>query len=155
MFAPVYTYTSLASGLIMMSCSLYLYYKIYTGSKSTFAFVLMGFTFLDGAQNFAIFFVTAFMHPIYVNGHPYFSASQYALLTLNNCFYLMSLQSWIFGMKYLESAFTCCLTPPCISPLSVRILKWLGIFIYTTAIVVMWICEMATFPGYVNNNSFD
>jgi hypothetical protein len=49
MFLPVMNYTYLTSGVIMMSTSTYVVYRIYLGSKSTFAFVLMAFTLLDGA----------------------------------------------------------------------------------------------------------
>jgi hypothetical protein len=88
----------------MMSASANVIYKVYKGSQSQFAYVLMAFTFLDGAQNFANFF-------IYVIGHP---VNIYAKQTKKYCFYLVSLQSWIFGMKYLESAMLCSLSPPCI-----------------------------------------
>ncbi len=53
MLYPAMNYTFLASGVFMMSASVFVIYKIYKGSKSQFAYVLMAFTFLDGAQNFA------------------------------------------------------------------------------------------------------
>jgi hypothetical protein len=53
MLYPAMSYTLLASGVLMMSASAYVIYKVYKGSKSQFAYVLMAFTFLDGAQNFA------------------------------------------------------------------------------------------------------
>lgn len=49
MFNPDYTYTVLVAGLIIMSTSIYVIYKIYKASKNTFAYVLMAFSFLDGA----------------------------------------------------------------------------------------------------------
>ena len=60
-------YIELASGVFMMSASAYVIYKVYKGSKSQFAYVLMAFTFLDGAQNFAFFFIFVYRHPVLVS----------------------------------------------------------------------------------------
>ena len=68
MLYPAYSYTCLATGVFMMSASTYVIYKVYKGSKSQFAYVLMAFTFLDGAQNFATFFIEVYVHPILVGG---------------------------------------------------------------------------------------
>jgi hypothetical protein len=59
MLYPAVNYTYLASGIFMISASAYVIYKVYKGSKSQFAYVLMAFTFLDGAQNFAQFLISA------------------------------------------------------------------------------------------------
>jgi hypothetical protein len=66
MLYPAMNYTELVSGVFMMSTSAYVIYKVYKGSKSQFAYVLMAFTFLDGVQNFAYFFISVFRHPVYV-----------------------------------------------------------------------------------------
>jgi hypothetical protein len=63
-----YTYSNLCAGVIMMFSATYVLKKIFKGSKSKFAYELMAFTFLDGAQFFAIFFIYSFTHPIYVGG---------------------------------------------------------------------------------------
>jgi hypothetical protein len=68
MFNPAKNYTYLATGVFMMSASTYVIYKIYKGSKSQFAYVLMAFTFLDGALNFAFFFIYVYRHPVLVGG---------------------------------------------------------------------------------------
>ena len=98
----------------MMSASAYVIYKVYKGSKSQFAYVLMAFTFLDGAQNFAYFFISVYRNPVDVGEQTFHGVNIYAFETAIYCFYLVSLQSWIFGMKYLESAMLCSLTPPCV-----------------------------------------
>ncbi len=67
MFYPAIEYTSLASGVIMMSSSAYVSSKVYKGSKDQFAYILMAFTFLDGAQNFASFFISVNRQPIHVD----------------------------------------------------------------------------------------
>ncbi len=107
-------YTYLSSGVLNMSASAYVIYKVYKGSKSQFAYVLMAFTFVDGAQDFATFFIFAYRHPILVGDKVYHTANFYANQTVFYCFLMVSLQSWIFGMKYLESAMLCSLTPPCV-----------------------------------------
>jgi hypothetical protein len=107
-------YTYLASGVFMMSVSAFVIYKVYKGSKSQFAYVLMAFTFLDGVQNFASFFLEVYRHPVQVGEQTLYYENIYALLTLYYCFLLVSLQSWIFGMKYLESAMLCSLSAPCV-----------------------------------------
>ncbi len=63
---PVLTYTELAVGLIVMIASAYVIYKIYQGSKSVFAYTLMGFALLDGVVNFSDYFIFTFRHPIFV-----------------------------------------------------------------------------------------
>ena len=79
----------------------------------------------------------------------------YAFQTANFCYYLVSLQSWVFGMKYLESSMLNSLTSACITPHSVRIINWTVIIIYVAVMVAMYIWSMVTFPGSVNNDSLD
>ncbi len=114
MLYPVVSYTCLASGLIMMSTSAFVIYKVYKGSKSRFAYTFMAFSFLDGAQNFAFFFIYVFRHPVSVNNKTLHAENFYAYQTVSYFYYSVSLQSWIFGMKYLKSAMFCSLTPPCV-----------------------------------------
>ncbi len=66
MYYPAESYTFLASGVFMMSASAYVIYKVFKGSKSQFAYVLMAFTFIDGAQNFVTFFISVYRHPVLV-----------------------------------------------------------------------------------------
>ncbi len=68
MFYTAINYTYLLSGVFMMSASAYVICKVYKGSKSQFAYVLMAFTFLDGAQNFASFFILVYRHPVLFGG---------------------------------------------------------------------------------------
>ena len=63
---PAYTYTNIAAGVILMIAAPYVLKKVWEGSKSTFAYALMAFTFLDGAQFFAFFFIQTFRHSIIV-----------------------------------------------------------------------------------------
>jgi hypothetical protein len=45
--------TSLVAGLTLATFSLLVSFKVYKGSKSTFAYTLMAFTFVNGAQYIA------------------------------------------------------------------------------------------------------
>jgi hypothetical protein len=74
-------YTCLSSGVFMMSASAYVIYKVYNGSKSQFAYVIMAFTFLDGAQYFAYFFISVNRHPIYVGEQTFYGVNIYAYQT--------------------------------------------------------------------------
>jgi hypothetical protein len=64
----------------------------------------MGFTFLEGIADVAEFFIFVFQRPVYAGGETFHFPNQYAQLTAFYAFYLVPLQSWIFGMKYWESA---------------------------------------------------
>ncbi len=58
MYNPVMDYTFIASGVIMMCASTLVIHKVYKGSKSSFAYVLLAFTFFDGAQYLFMFFIS-------------------------------------------------------------------------------------------------
>lgn len=113
----------------------------------------MAFTFLEGFQFFIRFFILIIRHPIIVGGETHYAVNFYAYETADFCDYIVSLQNWIFAFKYLESAIFCSLTDPCISPFKVRTILRVGIIGYGLTMIVILICVMATFPGYVNDNS--
>ena len=48
-------------------------------------------------------------------------------------YFLLSLQAWVFGVKYLESACNCSLT--FVNPNVIPYTLWSGIFIYTSTIL--------------------
>jgi hypothetical protein len=60
MIDPGLSYTFLVVGVILLPVGSYCVYKIYQGSKSGFAYTLMAFTLLDGAQFVAKFFIYTF-----------------------------------------------------------------------------------------------
>jgi hypothetical protein len=68
MLLPVLNYTYLATGAIQTTAASYLFYKIYHGSKSGFAYTLIAFTMIDGVLKFVEFIIYAFPHPIYFKG---------------------------------------------------------------------------------------
>ncbi len=82
MLLSALNYTNLTSGLFLISASAYVIYKVYKGSKSQFAYVILTFTFLDGALNFAEFFISLNMHPIHVGDQTLYVANIYAKETV-------------------------------------------------------------------------
>ena len=150
---PAETCTYITAGFILMLAAPFSIRKIWQGSKSAFAYALLAFTFLEGFQFFIRFFILIIRHPIIVGGETYYAVNFYAYETADFCDNIVSLQNWIFAINYLESALFCSLTDPCISPYKVRTILRVGIIGYGLAMVVILICVMATFPGYVSNNS--
>lgn len=66
----------------------------------------------------------------------------YILYSIQYSFYLISLQSWIFSMRYLKSATNCCLTLTCFTDELIQIITWIGVTLYTVLIVGMWVLLM-------------
>ena len=88
---PLFTYTEIAAGVILMITASYVAVKIYQGSKSIFAYTLMGLTFLDGAQFFSMFFIFNFRHTVYLGGYAIPVVNMIAVQTASYCYYLVSL----------------------------------------------------------------
>jgi hypothetical protein len=55
----------------------------------------------------------------------------------------------------MESAMLFSLNTPLIKPQTVTIVKYTGFIIYFVVMIILCIWAMATFPGYVNNDSLD
>ncbi len=68
MIDPAENYTCLVSGVVLLSASTFVIYRVSKGSKSTFAYVLMAFTFMDGMQSIAFVVINLCSHPITING---------------------------------------------------------------------------------------
>ena len=66
----------------------------------------------------------------------------YIVYSIQYSFYLASLQSWIYSMRYLKSATNCCLTPTCFTEQLIKICLWTGVILYTVLIVGMWVLYM-------------
>lgn len=65
----------------------------------------------------------------------------------------MQLQSWIFAIKYLESASNADpKTTSCISHSILEGLLWGGTGLYTFGMVVLCTWMLVAFPGYVDSN---
>ncbi len=66
----------------------------------------------------------------------------YILYSIQYSFYLTSLQSWIFSMRYLKSATNSCLTSTCFTEQLIKIITWIGVTLYTVLILGMWVLYM-------------
>jgi hypothetical protein len=91
MLWPPETYTYLVTGVILISASSYLFYKIYRGSKSRFAYILITFTMLDGVVDFSTFFINVYTHPIFIGGQVYHAVNPYTNQTRSYFYYLGTL----------------------------------------------------------------
>ena len=131
-------------------------YKIYNGSKSTFAYVLLIFTFGYGLDYTLVFLEQSVMaKSIQINGLTQVYANFYILETVDFFYFLLSLQCWIFALKYLESAVNCSFTTTCLTNDFVNYTLWAGIGIYLASHTTCYVWDIVTCPGLVNNGSFD
>lgn len=101
---PVYSYTQLGVGAVMICAALATTVKIYRGSKSGFAYILMAFTLGNGLVNVGFFLTDAIRTPRVLGKTTFHFANFTAVSLVGYTYYLMSLQAWVFGFRYLESA---------------------------------------------------
>jgi hypothetical protein len=107
-----------------------------------------------GCNNF-IFLYLSNRHPILpADGQTHNAINFFASRTATYCYYLVFLQSCVFGIKYLEIAMPCALTPPCIPPHIVKYINLADILIYFIVMLALLIWSMVIFPGYTYNDSF-
>lgn len=74
----------------------------------------------------------------------------YAILTVNYSFLLLTLQTWLFSMKYLYSATESSLTPTRLTVKCITKLNWIGSIFFVVSLLSFWCILMATWPGYVS-----
>jgi hypothetical protein len=79
-------------------------WKISRGSKSGFAYLLMAFTIGNGCTNLGFYLTDALRTPRVLGKTTYHFANFTAVSIVGYSYYLMSLQTWIFGFRYLDSA---------------------------------------------------
>jgi hypothetical protein len=101
-----------------------------------------------------MFLEVVILKTIIVEGITYKVTNANSILTVDYTYYLLSIQSWIFAIKYLESALNCSLSTRCLTQRVINVSLWTGIGIYFTSHTVCFIFLIVTFPGYVNDNSF-
>lgn len=148
-------YTHLGAGLILIPVSVFVLLKIFKGSKSNFAYILIIFTLIDGVQKCAVYFVLAYRRQIYNNGQIIYVVNYYAFSATVYVATFVSLQLWIFAFQYLESASTLSLTTSYCSNRIIRIVFWVGVCVYTIVLLVTWIWKIVTFPGYQQSDSLN
>lgn len=89
----LYNITELVCGGLLLAVSLATLRHIYTGSRSHFAFTLIAFV-----TSFALFYITDYFERSSNNPNTRLKYS------MDFAYYLLYIQSWVFAMKYLESA---------------------------------------------------
>jgi hypothetical protein len=68
-------------------------------------------TFADAIIHLGQFLTNLFPVEVIENNNTILMPNVYATLTVNYSFLLLTLQTWLFSMKYLKSATECSLTP--------------------------------------------
>jgi hypothetical protein len=72
----------------------------------------------------------------------------YVLITNNYIYWLLSLQSWTFGTKYLWSGALCSANSTWLSLDCVKWMGWIGGSFYAILLITYWCILIITFPGY-------
>ncbi len=142
MLAPAFSFANLVEALILIPASTFTLNKLYQGSKSNFAYLIITFTLANGICRLAYFFL--YLYPNQKVQLP----NGYATTINDYFFWLLSLQSWIFGIKYLWSGILCSDESTCLFLDCVKWLGWTGSLCYVIFMITCWCIAMATFPGY-------
>ena len=74
----------------------------------------------------------------------------YALISVGSIDYLVSLQAWIFGVKYMYSAYQFSQTLTYFTLNNIQCKGWSGGLSYSASMIVCWCLTMSTFPGYLS-----
>ena len=125
----------LTCGIVELCASTITTIHISRGSKSHFAYVLMAFTFGFGVYQVIQFWNIKNNFNLYVN---------FCIKYLN---YWCYLQSWFFGMKYLDS-WIISIAKPKFNLNHSHYLKWGGAILYTLALLILMIVTITTYSQY-------
>ena len=101
MIEPVNTYSSLLASAVLLTTSIALLAKIHFGSRSKFAYVLTFFSFSYGIVYGSQYLSNSLLIEIEVDGKKEFFPDFYSTEAENFIYRLLSLQQWIFAMKYI------------------------------------------------------
>ena len=94
MYKPYLAFANLAEAVILLPAASMTLKKLYQGSKSSFAYLLIAITYACVVNSLTYFILYLFPNETVKvpNG--------YANLTIMYLYNFLSLQSWIFGIKY-------------------------------------------------------
>ena len=148
MFYPGISFSRLAESVILFTASTFTFNTLYQGSKSNFGYILIAFTFLYGFSCLSFFIMFLFPNDKFYQ-LPHFKKlpNGYAWLTNEYLYNLLSLQSWIFGLNYLQSGILCSHEATCISVDFLKCIGWAGGLCFTAIMIISWCILMTTFPG--------
>ena len=148
---PILSYTCLGTAIIVLPLGLFGYYKLWRGSQSKFAYLVMAFTVGLGLQCTGTF-VTLMLPTEYIKPA---LPNLYALTICIFFFFLLSLQTWIYGMQYLNSAIVCSKTIPILSENNVRSLKLAITISYTLCMIILCGFIMGTIANSIKYGSIN
>ena len=148
-----YTYSTIGISIVVFCFASVTFYKISKGSKSSFALILNAFTFGYFVVYFLEYFVQSDRKEISVQGYTVSVYFFQFVLAVNYLYFSLSTQSWIFALKYLESAMNFTPENTCLSFNLIRIIKWIGIGLFLISNLVCYLWLAITFPGYVNDGT--
>ncbi len=150
MIFKAYSYACLLVFVFLLPSSIVTFAYNYQGSKSNFCYILMICTFADAIIHLGQFLTNLFPVEVIENNNTILMPNVYATLTVNYSFLLLTLQTWLFSMKYLKSATECSLTPTRLTVNLIQKINWIGSIFFVTSLLVFWGVLMITWPGYIS-----
>ena len=144
-----------ASFVILMFVTLLSFHQVAKGSQSHFAYVLLSFCLLNAIADLIYFVGDTEVIVLTAQGETR-TFVNFDLNALNDYFYfLLSIQTWVFAMKYLDSSIYGSFEKSRFSRSTVRIAELVGIVSYIIVLTTCITVLLVTFPGYINDNSFE
>jgi hypothetical protein len=143
----VYAVSNMVVGVILVLAAMYAFLKIYTGSKSKFAFILMAFTACYGVQYIAYFFIDAYPQRLSMStSFVHEKRNIEANLAFDFVYNCLSVQTSVFAYKYMESVLTSAVTRPCCTYKLLLLLFILLNFVYITTMALLYVCLFIQLP---------
>lgn len=156
MFYPVYAVSNLVVGVILVLAPLFAFCKIYTGSKSKFAYTLMGFTACFGVQYIAYYFIDAYPQRLSMStSRTHVNRNIEVNLAFDFVYVCLSVQASVFACKYMESVLTSAVTKPFFTYKLLRVLFILLNSIYLTTMALLYVCLFIQLPSMSNSDYLD
>ena len=148
---PAFSIICLLSSALTLTFSVTTFFRIYRGSKSQFAYLLLLFTFCYGLYRLGWFILNI----VYQKNPENKSRSLvYSSITISYFFLLLSLQQWIFSMKYILSATEFSFTPTCASPRFIKIMDLTGVIFIALFTLICYIIAMIRFYRFDDFENF-
>ncbi len=130
MIEPVLTCISLINGILTFAIAICTTIMIYKGSKSKFAYIQLAFAFGFGLHFLSVAVYNYFPVKVTISDKNYFLPNFYAFWSASAFYFLLSLQQWLFSMKYLQIAFIVQCKPK-LTDQHLKFIKWTVICIYS------------------------
>ena len=88
---PVIAYTNLSTSIILFFVASATIHKVYFGSKSSFAYTMLGFTFAFASESFYFYLINILRHEITYDSESKEIRNYYARITDDFVYFLCSL----------------------------------------------------------------